>query len=126
MPKVEQHAPGMFCWVELSTSSQESAKSFYSALFGWVATDFPTGPDQTYTIFSLNGSDVAAAYTASVEERAMVSPHWNLYVAVANADDAAARKCGGSILDNNYGVRGVVTLRTLRATGQLRLPESVG
>jgi len=41
----------------------------------------------------------------------------------SSPDDAAARKCGGSILDNNYGVRGVVTLRTLRATGQLRLPE---
>jgi hypothetical protein len=41
----------------------------------------------------------------------------------SSSDDAAARKCGGSILDNYDGVRGVVTLRSLRATGQLRLPE---
>ncbi len=108
MPKVEQHAPGMFCWVELSTSSQESAKNFYSALFGWAATDFPTGPDQSYTIFSLNGSDVAAAYTASAEERAMVPPHWNLYVAVASADDAAARatELGGKVVAGPFDAGG--------------------
>jgi len=101
MPKVDQHVPGMFCWVELSTSSQESAKTFYSGLFGWTATDYPTGPDnQTYTIFSLNGADAAAAYTASAEERAMVPPHWNLYVTVQSADDAAARaaELGGTVV----------------------------
>jgi uncharacterized protein len=101
MPKVEQHAPGMFCWVELSTSSQESAKQFYSGLFGWTATDYPTGPDgHIYTIFSLNGADTAATYTASPEERAMVPPHWNLYVTVESADDAAARaaELGGRVV----------------------------
>src|SRR5277367_67550 len=91
MPTVKQHAPGKFCWVELSTSSQESAKKFYAALFGWTAADFPSGPDQSYTIFSLNGADVAAAYMASAEERAVVPPHWNLYVAVKSADDTAAQ-----------------------------------
>lgn len=101
MPKIEQHTPGKFCWVELATSSQESAKKFYSELFGWTATDFPTGPDnQNYTIFSLNGADSAAAYTASPEERAMVPPHWNLYVAVESADNAAAHaaELGGRVV----------------------------
>src|ERR1700759_3673498 len=100
MPRVEQHAPGAFCWVELSTNAQESAKKFYSVLFGWTAADFPTEPGQAYTIFSLNGADVAAAYTASAEELAMVPPHWNLYVAVESADDAAVRatELGGKVI----------------------------
>jgi hypothetical protein len=100
MPTVKEHAPGKFCWVELSTSNQESAKNFYSALFGWNSTDFTTGPEQSYTIFNLNGADVAAAYMANAEERAMVPPHWNLYVAVENADNAAARagELGGKVV----------------------------
>ena len=101
MPKVEQHAPGMFCWVELSTSDQESAKKFYSALFAWTSTDFPSGPDgQIYTIFSLSGDSAAAVYTASVEELAMVPPHWNLYVTVESADQTAAlaAELGGKVI----------------------------
>jgi hypothetical protein len=100
MPKVEQHAPGMLCWVELATSDRESAKKFYSALFGWNVTDYAGQPGQNYTIFSLNGADAAAAYTQSAEERAMVPPHWNLYFAVENADVAAvrAKELGGNVV----------------------------
>ena len=41
----------------------------------------------------------------------------------SSPDDAAARKCGGSVLDNSGGVLGVATPRTLRSAGQLRSPE---
>src|SRR5438270_13648929 len=92
MPHIEKHAPGAFCWIELGTSDQNAAKSFYSALFGWTYEDFPMGPDGFYTIFKLNGRDAAAAYTLRPQEREQgVPPHWNLYVAVESADDKAKR-----------------------------------
>src|SRR5437588_7666219 len=87
MPKVEGHKPGAFCWVELGTTDQANAKSFYSSLFGWTPVDSPMGPNELYTMFKLNDGDAAAAYTMRPEERSMVPPHWNLYVAVVNADD---------------------------------------
>lgn len=92
MPQIEKHAPGTFCWVELSTSDQNAAIKFYETLFGWTHVEFPMGPGDVYTIFQLNGRDVAAGYTIREAERANhVPPHWNLYVAVEDADVTAKK-----------------------------------
>jgi len=92
MPHVEKHASGAFCWIELATTDQSAAKKFYSELFGWTIDEFPMGPNQFYTTFKIDGRDVAAAYTLRAEEQARGIPaHWNLYVAVENADTAASR-----------------------------------
>src|SRR3979490_2153380 len=60
MPNIERHAPGEFCWVELATTNQAAAQAFYAQIFGWSAKNMPTGPDEVYTIFQLEGRDVAA------------------------------------------------------------------
>ena len=91
MPRIEKHAPGTFCWIELATTDQAAAKTFYSSIFGWAASDFPMGPNDYYTLFKLNGGDAAAAYTMRADELAVAPPHWNLYIAVEDADDTAAR-----------------------------------
>jgi predicted enzyme related to lactoylglutathione lyase len=51
MPTVTTHAPGTFCWPELSTSDPIAAKKFYSGLFGWQIKDQDMGPQGVYTIF---------------------------------------------------------------------------
>jgi len=58
------------------------------------------GPDEVYTMFKLNGSDAAAGYTMREPERSMAPPHWNLYIAVGNADETAKRasELGGTVL----------------------------
>jgi uncharacterized protein len=95
MPQIENHAPGSFCWIELGTTDQTAAKSFYSSLFGWAAADMPMGPNDFYTMFKLEGRDAAAAYTLRPEHRSQgVPPHWMLYVAVDNADAVAPRAAG--------------------------------
>ncbi|HKV39056.1 MAG TPA: VOC family protein [Blastocatellia bacterium] len=107
MAQIEKHPFGSFCWIDLATTDQNAAKTFYSSLFGWAANDFPQGPDMVYTVFQLEGRDSAAAYTLQPEERAQnIPPHWNLYVAVANADDAAARaaELGGNALGPAFDV----------------------
>lgn len=91
MPSIEKHAPGTFCWVELGTTDQNAAKFFYASLFGWTFVDHPMGPGEFYTIFQLGGRDAAALYTMRAEERAQAPAHWNLYIAVENADAAAAQ-----------------------------------
>jgi predicted enzyme related to lactoylglutathione lyase len=108
MPTVESHVPGSFCFVELASLDQNQAKTFYEPLLGWSHTDFPMGPDSFYTMFQLAGRDAAAAYTMRDEERAQASPHWNLYVAVESADDAAtlAADLGGTVIAAPFDVPG--------------------
>src|SRR5207248_6488701 len=36
MLRVVNHVPGVFCWIELATTDQTSAKKFYFELVGWV------------------------------------------------------------------------------------------
>src|SRR5580704_10276790 len=92
MPQIDKHAPGTFCWVELATTDQDAAKHFYGSLFGWSIVDYPMGPGDFYTMFQSGGRDAAAGYTMRAEERSQgVPPHWNLYVAVEDADATAAR-----------------------------------
>jgi predicted enzyme related to lactoylglutathione lyase len=88
MAHVEKHAPGDFCWIELATTNQNAAKNFYGSLFGWAPNDMPMGPDSFYTIFRMQGRDCAAGYTMGEQEQG-APPHWNLYIAVDNADAAA-------------------------------------
>jgi predicted enzyme related to lactoylglutathione lyase len=92
MPTIDKHAPGDFCWIELATTDQNAAIAFYSKLFGWSANNMPIGTEEFYTIFRLEGRDAAAGYTLrSDQSDRRVPSHWNLYVAVENADACAAR-----------------------------------
>ena len=103
MPHVDTHPPGEFCWIELATTDQNAAKTFYGALFGWNADDAPIGPGQVYTRFRVDGRNAAAAFTLSREEAARgVPPHWHLYIAVVNADASAtsAANLGGRVIES--------------------------
>lgn len=106
MATVTQHAPGTFCWPELSTVDQAAAKNFYTSLFGWAFRDQDMGNDGVYTIFTLNGADVAALYSAREEERKMAPPHWNNYVSVESADQAVAKakQLGANVLMEPFDV----------------------
>jgi uncharacterized protein len=111
MPVIERFKPGEFCWVEVATSNQSAAKSFYSALFDWTAQDVPIGPNAFYSLMQLDGRVAAGLYTMHEEERnAGVPPHWNLYVAVESADEAAkkAASLGAKVVDapSDVGDRG--------------------
>jgi uncharacterized protein len=104
---IDRHKPGTFCWFELATTDQNAAKQFYQSLFGWESTDSPIGPDDAYTMFTLNGRDVGAAYTMRPEQRGQgVPPNWGLYVAVDDADAAAARAStlGGTVISPPFDV----------------------
>jgi hypothetical protein len=107
MPTVTTHAPGTFCWPELATTDQESAVAFYRALFGWDVNEQPIGPGGTYSMFTLRGKNVGAAYTLRPEERQQnIPPHWGSYVSVADADAAVkrAQELGAKVLAPAFDV----------------------
>jgi predicted enzyme related to lactoylglutathione lyase len=105
MPNVDSHAPGHFCWVELGTSDQAAARTFYQSLFGWETAEQPMGPGETYTLFRQGGRDVAAGYRLKPDQEG-VPPHWQVYVRAASADDAAARakELGATVLAPPFDV----------------------
>lgn len=107
MPTTTQHAPGTFCWPELATTDQAGAKAFYTRLFGWEFVDSEMGPGEFYTMLKLKGRDLGALYSMRKEERAHgIPPHWNSYVAVANADQSAAKakSLGGTLMAEPFDV----------------------
>jgi uncharacterized protein len=117
MTNVQSHAPGSFSWVELATTDQDAAKKFYSSIFGWNVNDNPMGPSGTYTIFRLHERDAAAAYTLRKEDRDRhVPPHWELYIAVDNADQAASKAAtlGGAVCAPAFDVADIGRMAVLQ------------
>ncbi len=107
MGKRESYEPGTFCWVDLQTNDPAAAKAFYSELFGWQSEDMPVGDGTTYTMFTLDGDDVAALGDGSSEEREQgFVPYWFSYISVEDADKAASkvREIGGTVFGEPFDV----------------------
>ncbi len=86
------YTPGTFSWTDLTTTNQEAAKAFYTALFGWEADDQPIGEDMVYSMMTLGGKTVAAISPQPQQQRdAGVPPLWNSYITVESADRAVER-----------------------------------
>lgn len=100
MGERSSYTPGTFSWVDLTTSDQEGAKSFYSGLFGWTADDRPAGEGIVYSMQQVGGKSVAAISPQPQQQReAGVPPLWNSYITVESADEAAAKAgdLGGTV-----------------------------
>lgn len=107
MAEFSSHVPGTFSWAELATTDQKAAVAFYRGLFGWNVNDRPMGPGEVYSMFTLRDKEVAAASSMRGPERESgVPPHWNIYVTVANAAEAAGRaqSLGGKVLTPAFDV----------------------
>lgn len=97
MPERDGYIPGVPSWVDTNQPDPQAATAFYGALFGWEFEDvMPEGSGGHYFIGRIRGGDVAAV--GSLPDGAPPVATWNTYIAVANADDAAAKTqaAGGS------------------------------
>jgi uncharacterized protein len=102
------HATGSPSWFELATTDQSGAEAFYAAMFGWTVQRNPMGEAGHYTMFQLDGRDVAAAYTMMAEQLERgAPPHWGAYFRVDDADAVAAKAAasGGSVLMPPFEVK---------------------
>ena len=89
MTDMTKYPDGTFCWVELSTSSGEGAKRFYTELFGWTTSEVPLGDGTVYVMLQKDGKDVAALYENT--RMGNIPPNWLSYVAVSNLDEVTER-----------------------------------
>ena len=107
MPTIVDYVPGMPCWAELSTTDVPAAAKFYGEVLGW--SDFEVaGPEMgNYTVPKVDGQNVAGLATQQDEEKKMgVPPHWNTYISVKSADDAAkkAADLGANVMVEPFDV----------------------
>ena len=102
MGEREEYPAGTFSWVELVTSDAAGAKEFYGDVLGWEYDDQPIpGGDTVYTMARVSGREVAGLFEDDSQP-----PHWNNYVTVDSADDAAAKaeSLGGTIVAPPFDV----------------------
>jgi predicted enzyme related to lactoylglutathione lyase len=95
-------------WFETITSDAARATEFYSALFGWQPVVTKENPD--YTLFSLNGENVAGLFQIRPDMQPMPS-HWGVYFAVDDVDAAAAKAVA-------LGASNFLPARDIPATGR--------
>ena len=99
MSERNEYAPGEFCWVDLSTTDVDAAKSFYGDLLGIEAEAAPGDPEETggYGFFMKGGKMLAGIGPVQSDEGHSA---WSSYVKVEDADATAAKvkEAGGSVL----------------------------
>ena len=107
MPRRTSYAQGTPNWVDLQTTDQAAAKTFYGGLFGWQFDDQPMSEGLDYSM-ALKDSEVVAAIAPQSPALAAqgVPPTWNTYIAVDNVDAAseAANRAGGRVLMSPFDV----------------------
>jgi uncharacterized protein len=100
-----EYPPGVPCWIDTAQPDPEAATRFYGGLFGWEFEDqMPSDAPGNYFMARLHGRDVAAI--GSQPDEAPPTPVWNTYIAVDNADEAAAKvtTAGGSTLAEPFDI----------------------
>ena len=92
-PRTYPH--GVTCWIDTEQPDPQAASRFYGGLFGWRLTEaVPPGAPGSYLIATLEGQDVGAVAPTSAGTAV-----WNTYIAVDDADAAAAAvtAAGGTV-----------------------------
>jgi predicted enzyme related to lactoylglutathione lyase len=98
------HEPNTLTWPESGSTDAEKARGFYEEALGWTSQQMDMGEGQTYTVFSVDGDNVAGL---------MPSPapmsYWAIYF---NTDDCKgltdkARAAGAQIMMDTNAAPGV-------------------
>lgn len=77
--------PGTFCWNELVSRDPEASSAFYGSVFGWGVTAADMG-GTPYTLFDLDGAQIAGMTPAPAELPPNVPSYWLVYFAVEDVD----------------------------------------
>lgn len=108
MAEITSYEPGTPSWIDLATSDLGSAKVFYGGLFGWSFADVPS-PEGAYSMVSLDGATVAAAYEMSAEMvENGIPPHWATYITVADLEETLGKieTAGGTVVQSPHEIPG--------------------
>lgn len=107
--RVTRYPHGTFSWADLSSTDAAASKAFLTELMGWSFVDIPLGEaaHEFYTMFSLDGENVAALSQHSPEMMGQGIPsYWNNYITVEDVDALVPRieELGGQILVGPFDV----------------------
>lgn len=80
----DSYENGVFSWVDLMTSEQESAKHFYGELFSWEFKDEPMDNGGVYSMAFKRDRTVAAIF--ALPDDGQIPPHWQCYITVKDLD----------------------------------------
>lgn len=98
---VKKYPAGTFSWADCTTTDPAAAKIFYKAVLGWEAVDVPAGENGVYTMFKLDGEDVAGMgeMQPAMKEQGVPS-HWMNYITVTDVDamPEQIKKLGGDVV----------------------------
>jgi predicted enzyme related to lactoylglutathione lyase len=100
--------PGCLVWTEYMAREYDEAKEFFAAIFSYTYRELGDD-DFQYSMIEVDGSTVGGLGVLSPEMPAGVTPHFRIYFAVDNCDEAAQQvvQLGGAVLrppqDMPYG-----------------------
>ena len=116
MPKRDSAPVGAPCWVDLFTSDPDRSRVFYRELMGWTPEE-PNEQFGGYFNFSKDGNLVAGGMRNDGE--AGVPDHWNVYLAVEDAEATVARAtgAGGTVIVPAMAVADLGTMAVVTDTG---------
>jgi uncharacterized protein len=101
----DHYLPGVPCWVDTGHPDPDAAVEFYRGLFGWeLENTMPPEAEGKYYVARLRGGEVAGV--GSQMSDAPTPAAWTTHIAVANADDAAAKiqAAGGTVVAGPFDV----------------------
>ena len=123
--------PGGFAWCDLRSTVPDSARDFYSAVFGFAYTAMEmAGP--TYATFALGDDGPPMGGIGDMMGNEGIPSHWLVYFAVSDSDASAeaARNNGGTVLadpfDTPFGRMAPMTDPFGAPFWTVQLPDSEG
>lgn len=124
--------PGAYAWNELASSDLDTARRFYTEVFGYSYDDY-SGPQGTYFIFKRPGDDWGCGGMADLAQHPAGTPsHWLAWFSVDSCDDTASRVAalGGAVVaepyDTPFGRMAVVAGAQGEVFGLIDLAAGVG
>lgn len=121
MQTVTKYPNHTFSWLDMHSTDPDASKAFYCGLFDWTFVDEPIPGGSIYTMFQLNGHDVAAMRAISDEQKADGHPsYWSSYISCDDIDATVerAKKAGAQILMPVFDVMDAGRMTMMRAPGE--------
>jgi predicted enzyme related to lactoylglutathione lyase len=116
VPERETAPIGAPVWVDLFTSDPATSRAFYHELMGWTSTE----PNEDFGgYFNFSKGDRLVAGGMKNDGTAGVPDHWNVYLAVEDAEAtvAAATAQGGGVIVPAMAVADLGTMAVLTDAG---------
>ncbi len=102
--------PGTLCWADLIVADPETAKKFYSDLFGWKIS--AGDKDASGYLHIMNGGDGIGGIPPAAHRDPKTPPHWLAYFAVEDVDATSAKA-------QQHGARTYVAPMSIEHVGRM-------